>query len=108
MHIRAIGHPTYLAQTTLRNNRQLWRTYDTAQQRYWTTGNGNEPTAPIEASPADLEAFFHAIRGRFRCNVAEYLVKMNALRALRGESFQNIFIWCDEFASAVENDGADG
>ena len=81
-HIPAVGHPNYLAQTTLRNNRQLWRAYDTAQQRYWTTGNGNEPATPIESNPADLEAFFHEIRGRFRCNVAEYFVKINALRAL--------------------------
>ena len=33
---------------------------------------------------------------------------MNALRALMGESIQNIFIRYDEFASAIENDGADG
>lgn len=33
---------------------------------------------------------------------------MNALRALPEESVQNIFIRYDEFASAVENDGADG
>ena len=33
---------------------------------------------------------------------------MNALRALPGETIQNLFIRYDEFASAVENDGADG
>ena len=32
-HIPAVAHPDYLAQTTLRNNRQLWRAYGTAQQR---------------------------------------------------------------------------
>ena len=30
-HIPAVGHPYYLAQTTLWNNRQLWRAYGTAQ-----------------------------------------------------------------------------
>ena len=84
-HILAVGHRDYLAQTTLWNNRQLWGAYCTAQRRYWTTINGNEPAAPIEANLANLEAFFQEIRGRFRCNVAEYLVKMNALRALPGE-----------------------
>ena len=83
-HIPAVGHQDYLAQTTLRNNRQLWRAYAMAQQRYWATGNGNEPAAPIEANSADLEAFFHEIRNRLRCNVAEYFVKMNVLRALPG------------------------
>ena len=33
---------------------------------------------------------------------------MNALRAYLGESIQNAFIRYDEFASAIENDGADG
>ena len=70
VHIPAIGHPTYLAQTTLRNNRQLWRAYGTAQQRYWTTGNGNEHVARVEPNLADLEAFFLEVRGRFRCNVS--------------------------------------
>ena len=31
VHIPAIGHPAYLAQSTLRNNRQLWRAHGTAQ-----------------------------------------------------------------------------
>ena len=33
---------------------------------------------------------------------------MNAVRALPGESVQNLFIRYDEYASAVELDGADG
>ena len=107
-HIPAIGHPDFVRQTTLRNNRQLWRAYGTTQQRFWTAGNGNEYVAPVEDRPAHLEAFFQEIRGRFRCNVSEYLVKMNALRSLPGESAQNLFIRFDEYASAIENDGAYG
>ena len=33
---------------------------------------------------------------------------MNILRALSRESLQNFFLRFDEYASAVENDGADG
>lgn len=38
----------------------------------------------------------------------EYLVKMTAVCALPGESLHNLYLRVDEFASAVENDGANG
>lgn len=37
-HVPVFGHLDYVRQTTRRDNRQLWKVFSTAEERYWIRG----------------------------------------------------------------------